>query len=190
MPSSSERYYSPPRRRRPNHGEGEKGEGPEEDEGLPATQLGDLSAHRRLHQVRCLDQRVMTIHHWHLVAPVVWDLGDRDRLNHERWLDEQMAATGGVVFTADEAVAWLDATSDRLIAEHRLDETALRSSGIATERDRAVLTEIRREMAAHGRDLCAMLAVGRTRIAHYAAYPMTAEECADHHRGGPHAQQQ
>jgi hypothetical protein len=118
--------------------------------------------------------------HWHLVEPVVWSTFDPARFDQERWLAERSNPTGGVSRTADEVVAFLDGTLDLLIETYELDETALVSSGIATTTDRLVLTEVRRRMAGQGRDICALLAIGNGRIAHYAAYAFRSGACAHH----------
>lgn len=106
---------------------------------------------------------------------------DTTRFDNERMRAERVRSSAGVARTPGDVVAWLDETLDKLVAGHGLDEVMLRSSGIDTVEGRALVTEVRLEMASHGRDVCSMLAIRGGRICHYSAYAMTGQDCTAPH---------
>lgn len=108
--------------------------------------------------------------HWHLSAPREWAMNNPARFDGERIRAERRHPTAGIAHSTEHVVAWLEETLDKLIVRYELTEQQLRRSGIATERDRAALTSIRRDMAHHGRDIATMLAISNAQVVHYAAY--------------------
>lgn len=108
--------------------------------------------------------------HWHLIEPREWNVHDATRFDNDRMRAERVRSSAGVATSVAEVVAWLDDTLDKLIAQHELSAEQLDSSGLGTLVDRERLTQVRTEMAEHGRDICAMLAIRGGRIVHYSAY--------------------
>lgn len=125
--------------------------------------------------------RDVGVTHWHLIEPREWSVHDTTRFDTERMRAERVRSSAGVARTPAEVVQWLGETLDKLVAEFGLDEAMLRQSGLDTPEKRALVDEVRRDMADNGRDVCSMLAIRGGRICHYSAYAMTERDCSAPH---------
>ena len=124
--------------------------------------------------------REVGVTHWHLIEPREWNIDDKTRHDQQRVRAERVRSSAGVARSPQEVVKWMEATATKLFERHRLTQAQLRSSGIATVVDRRMREQTRLTMATLGLDVCALLAVGSTRIVHYNAYAMTANDCTAH----------
>lgn len=121
--------------------------------------------------------RELGVTHWHLNMEE-WRISDTARFsNDEQAVARRRRAAEGVAHSPAEVAEWGVAIRRKLIEQHRLGETALRSSGLATPQDWVSKEETLFFMAMHGQDVYGMLAISEGRVQHLYASAVKSTSC-------------